>query len=271
MTHQIHILGDCYDIFPHIPDNSVDLILTDPPYEISVDDDGMPGGSWGAPGDPGYVKRPQLDFGEWDRAPIDLDSMFKEFYRILKPHGTAIIFYDIWKMESLKASSEKFKFVQHRLGHWQKTNPMPLNSKLNYLTNSREYFCSMVKLSKPTFHSEYDWGIYECGILHGKERYGHPTPKPVPIIKALMEKHSNPGEIVFDPFAGTGTTTVAGILSGRNVISIERDANHYSTSKQRILSTSNNKLFKLSDVDFLSYNESNFSSELDKLLTEIND
>lgn len=59
-----HILGDCFDVLKNIPNNSIDLVLTDPPYEISQKNDGMPGGCWGKPGDKGYMKRPELDFGE---------------------------------------------------------------------------------------------------------------------------------------------------------------------------------------------------------------
>ena len=77
-----HILGDCFDVLRNIPDNSIDLVLTDPPYEISQDNDGMPGGCWGKPGDKGYMKRPELDFGEWDKTPLDLSTLFSELYRI---------------------------------------------------------------------------------------------------------------------------------------------------------------------------------------------
>lgn len=241
-----HILGDCFDVLAKIPDNSIDLILTDPPYEISQPTDGMPGGCWGKPGDKGYMKRPELDFGEWDKIPIDLPTLFKEFYRVLKPSGTVICFYDVWKLTYLKEASSQFN--QHRLCIWQKTNPVPLNSKLNYLTNSREYFVTMVKGSKPTFHSEYDTGVYEFPILHGKERVGdHPTQKPVELFKQLINKHSNPNEIVLDPFSGTATTAIGCIQCNRKFITIEKSDKYYSIGCDRIntVTGKSNKLFDL--------------------------
>ena len=239
-----HILGDCFDVLRTISSNSIDLVLTDPPYEISQDNDGMLGGCWGKPGDKGYMKRPELDFGEWDRTPLDLSKLFSELYRVLKPSGTVICFYDIWKLTSLKEGSSQFN--QHRLCIWQKTNPVPLNSKLNYLTNSREYFVTMVKGSKPTFHSEYDLGVYEFPILHGKERVGnHPTQKPVELFKQLINKHSNPGDIVLDPFSGTGTTAIACLQTNRKFITIEKLIQYYSTGCDRISSLTDNKLFNI--------------------------
>lgn len=239
-----HIFGDCYEVLKSIPDKSIDLILTDPPYEISQTDNGMPGGCWGSPGDKGYVKRPELDFGEWDKVSIDLPCLFSEFYRILKPSGTVICFYDIWKMGSLKSASDKFS--QHRLCIWQKTNPVPLNSKINYLTNSREYFVTMVKGGKPTFHSEYDKGVYEYPILHGKERIGvHPTQKPVELFKQLILKHSNPGDIVLDPFAGVATTSAACISTNRKFLTIEKSEVYYRCGTDRIKSLFGCKLFNI--------------------------
>lgn len=239
-----HILGDCFKVLKEIPSNSVNLILTDPPYEISQKSDGMPGGCWGKPGDKGYMKRPELDFGEWDKIPLDLSNLFDEFYRILKPSGTVICFYDVWKITKLKEASSKFN--QHRLCIWQKTNPVPLNSKLNYLTNSREYFVTMVKGSRPTFHSEYDAGTYRYPILHGKERVSdHPTQKPVDLFKELILKHSNPDDIVLDPFCGTGTTAVACIELNRKFITIEKLNRYYTIGCNRITSFTNSKLFNI--------------------------
>lgn len=245
-----HILGDCFDVLHKLPDNSIDLVLTDPPYEISQISDGMPGGCWGKPGDKGYMKRPELDFGEWDKVPLDLNSLFQQLYRVVKPSGTVICFYDVWKISSLKdasSMSDNHKlFSQHRLCIWQKTNPVPLNSKLNYLTNSREYFVTMVKGSKPTFHSEYDTGVYEFPILHGKERIGnHPTQKPLELFKQLINKHSNAGDIVLDPFAGTATTAIASLQTGRKFVTVEKLQDYYDTGCNRISKLINHKLVNI--------------------------
>jgi DNA modification methylase len=78
----------------------------------------------------------------------------------LKDGGTMIMFFDLWKITALKELMEKYKFKQVRMIIWSKTNPQPLNSSVNYLTNCREIALVGIKKSKPTFNSKYDNGIY---------------------------------------------------------------------------------------------------------------
>ena len=77
---------------------------------------------------------------------------------------------------------EKYKFKQIRFIEWIKTNPVPLNQSVNYLTNSREIALLGVKGGKPTFNSKYDKGIYEYPIQSGKTRF-HPTQKILSCLK----------------------------------------------------------------------------------------
>lgn len=113
-------------------------------------------------------------------------------------------------------------------------NPVPINSKINYLSNATEYFFTFVKGSKPTFNSKYDNAFYSYPICHGKERYNHPTQKPLSLIKDLIEKHSNPGDLVLDTFAGTGTTGVACKELNRNYILIEKEEEYFEIIKKRL-------------------------------------
>ena len=115
-----------------------------------------------------------------------------------------------------------------------KNNPVPVNSKINYLSNCSEYFFTFVKDKNATFNSEYDNGIYNFPLCHGKERLEHPTQKPLGLIKDLIVKHSNKGDIVLDTFAGTSTTGIACIETERRFICVERDEKYYEISKQRI-------------------------------------
>ena len=161
-------------------------------------------------------------------------QLFFEFYRILKPGGTVIIFFDIWKSSSIKEFATKHKFKQPRIGQWLKTNPVPINSKTNYLSNCSEYFFTFIKGKNPTFNSKYDMGIYRFPLCHGKERLDHPTQKPLELIKELLIKHSNLEDLVLDPFSGTSTLAVASMETGRNWICVERDKNYYELSKSRI-------------------------------------
>ena len=224
---------DCFDYIKELENNSVDLILTDPPYFISRDSN-FKKTSESTPEDMKRKYDISIDFGEWDKGDIDWDNLLSEYYRVLKPGGTLIIFYDYWKSNELKLYAEKNKFKQPRIGMWVKTNPVPINSKLNYLSNAVEYFFTFVKKSKPTFNSSYDNGIYNYPICHGKERYKHPTQKPLQLISDLINKHSNPGDLVLDTFAGTGTTAHACLNLNRNYIMIEKDENYFNIMTDRI-------------------------------------
>ena len=227
--------GDCLELMKDIPDGSVDLILTDPPYLISKKSGFNSGGSWNNAQDKKFQKTPpKTDFGEWDKKEIDFDEVFKEFRRILKKGGTCICFFDIWKMQTLKEIAEKNRFKQFRLVRWDKSNPVPVNSKINYLSNVTEYCLVAVKGSKPTFNSEYNKGIYCYPICQGSERTEHPTQKPLKLMQELLFIHSNDNDVIFDPFMGSGTTGVACVNTGRKFIGIELDPTYFETAKKRL-------------------------------------
>ena len=230
-----------------IPDGSIDLILTDPPYIISketgmnahynnvkrneenkiefvkteeewekyktensiLDDDKKDN----------YMKYGTIygkkycvktDYGEWDSEFTMgmLENFICEYYKKLKNGGTVIIFFDIWKISFLKEIMEKYKFKQIRFIEWIKTNPQPLNSSVNYLTNCREIALLGIKGAKPTFNSKYDNGIYMFPLQGGKNRF-HPTQKSVSLFEELITKHSNENDTVLDTFLGGGTTALA--------------------------------------------------------------
>jgi len=230
-----------------IPNNSIDLILTDPPYIISresgmnlhykkvkedeakkitqvktekeweeykklkdIKDDSKKElyMKYGSI----YGKKfcVQTEFGEWDKAfsMEILEQFVEKFYKKLRKGGTCIIFFDIWKISYLKELLEKYKFKQIRFIEWIKTNPQPRNSKVNYLTNCREIALLGVKGGKPTFNSSYDNAIYKFPFPGGKKRF-HPTQKSLDLFKALITKHSNENDTVLDPFLGSGTTARA--------------------------------------------------------------
>ena len=220
----------CFDLLPRIEKNSVDLVLIDPPYEVSRDTNFQSGEATGRNTDRFRVS---MDFGEWDQGFTGLDKVVKECYRILKPGGTMICFYDLWKITTLKGYYEDAGFKQLRFIEWVKTNPVPINSKVNYLTNAREVAVVGVKGGKPTFHSEYDNGIYEYPICHDKGRF-HPTQKPIALFEDLVRKHSNEGGLVVDCFSGAATTAVACINLNRNFIGCELDKEYYDKSIKRI-------------------------------------
>ena len=230
-----------------IKNNSIDLILTDPPYIISrdsgmnthynkvkdneknnidlvkteeeweeyksannIDDDTNKSNylKYGTIYGKKYCVK--TDYGDWDNDfTIEiLEKFVKSYYDKLRNGGTLIIFFDLWKIETLKIILEKYKFKQIRLIEWIKTNPQPLNSKINYLTNCREIALTCIKGSKPTFNSQYDNGIYMFPLQGGKNRF-HPTQKSLQLFEELIKKHSNENDTVLDTFLGGGTTLFA--------------------------------------------------------------
>ena len=171
----------------------------------------------------------KTDYGSWDSdfTLETLEKFVKMYYDKLKSGGTLIIFFDLWKMETLKNLLEKYKFKQIRMIEWIKTNPQPLNSKVNYLTNCREIALTCVKGSKPTFNSSYDNGVYQYPLQGGKLRF-HPTQKSVQLFEELIKKHSNENDTVLDTFLGGGTTMIACKNTKRNFKGCELNNEYYT-------------------------------------------
>ena len=216
-----------------VSSSSVDLILTDPPYQISRET-GMQACYENQTGLEKF--RLQTKFGEWDES-FDIEQLspfLSEFKRILRPGGTIICFYDLWKITPLAELVKRHGLSQLRFIEWIKTNPVPVNSKTNYLTNSREVAISCVKGSRPVFHSQYDNGIYQYPIYQGQrgERC-HPTQKSLPLFRELVRKHSNVGDLVVDPFLGSGTSALAALLEGRRFAGSELSAEYFKSCQQR--------------------------------------
>ena len=159
----------------------------------------------------------KTDYGEWDKnfKIENLDEFIGNYYKKLRKGGTLIIWFDLWKISELKELLEKHKFKQIRFIEWIKTNPQPRNSKVNYLTNSREIALLGVKGGSPTFNSSYDNGKYEYPMAAGKNRI-HPTQKNLQLFEELIKKHSNEGDTVMDTFLGGGTTAIACKNTNRN-------------------------------------------------------
>jgi len=220
------------NILPKIKRKSVDLILTDAPYLISKSSNFKKS-------DNKKFNKLSNEYGEWDTIDLNWDLLFIEFHRVLKSGGKLIIFYDIWKFNSLKEYAIKYKFSQPRIGIWSKTNPMPLNSQHNYL-NSQEFFIVLTKTgwkgrsrAESTFNSEYDTGIYNYPTVSRQEALGHTTQKPIKLIEDLILKHSNEDEVILDPFIGSGTTGEACVKTKRNFIGIESDIESIEMCKKR--------------------------------------
>src|SRR5210317_101533 len=273
-TEKININNNTFEIknvdgleyLQTIKDNSIDLILTDPPYiisrssgmnthynnvrdielnnnntlnktekewneyklehSISNDDNKKNYLKYGTIYGKKYCVK--TDYGEWDsNFTIDkLEEFINEYYSKLKKGGTVIIFFDLWKLETLKKILEKAKFKQIRFIEWIKKNQQPLNSSTNYLTNCREVALVAIKGSKPTFNSKYDNGIYMYPLQGGKNRF-HPTQKNINLFEELIKKHSNENDTILDSFLGGGTTLFACKNTKRNFKGCELNKEYY--------------------------------------------
>ena len=248
-----------------VQDNSVDLILTDPPYIISKDsgmNDHYNNVKFNEENHIEFVKTEEewlqykatnnilddsnkdnylkygtiygkkycvkTDYGSWD-ADFNMDTLeqfIASYYKKLRKGGTLIIFFDLWKITGLKDLLEKHKFKQLRFIEWIKTNPQPLNSAVNYLTNCREIALVGVKGGSPTFNSKYDNGIYMHPLQGGKNRF-HPTQKSLALFEELIAKHSNPGDTVLDTFLGSGTTALSCKKLQRNCKGCEINSEYF--------------------------------------------
>jgi len=221
------------DFLKSIEKNTIDLGLIDPPYIISKV------GGFANMGEKGVQKLStyKTSHGEWDyESQFDMEDMkenVNEYYRILKKGGTFITFCDLWKISYIKEMMEEAGFKQIRLIEWYKTNPVPINSKRNYLSNSREVALLGVKVGVPTFNAQYDNGVYHHAICQDKGRF-HPTQKPLKLMEELIIKHSNPGDIVVDSFAGSATTLIAAKSLKRQYMGCEIDKDCYAKALDRL-------------------------------------
>lgn len=256
-----------------IPNNSIDLVLTDPPYIISKDS-GMnehynnvkfneennialvktnedweeyktENAIFDDENREKYLKYGSIygkkycvktDYGEWDSefTMEILEQFVSEYYNKLRKGGTLIMFFDLWKITPLKELLEKYNFKQIRMIEWIKTNPQPRNSKVNYLTNCREIALIGVKGGCPTFNSSYDNGIYMFPLQGGKNRF-HPTQKSLPLFETLINKHSKESDVVLDTFLGAGTTAIACKNTNRKFRGCEISKEYYDRTNEVLL------------------------------------
>jgi site-specific DNA-methyltransferase (adenine-specific) len=225
---------DAISLMESLGANSVDLVLTDPPYQISRKTNFKSGEKKGTDVDRFRV---DYEFGQWDAIPQDehatlMSNFAKQAFRVLRNGGVAVVWYDLWKIESLRCHLENAGFRMFRLIEWEKTNPVPINAGKMFLSNAKEQAIVCVKGSKPTFNAYYDSGLFRMPIT--RENRFHPTQKPIALMKELILKLSNEGETVLDPFSGSGTTLAASIETGRHSIGSEMNPIYYQKTLKRL-------------------------------------
>lgn len=227
------INDDCFSRLKDIPSQSIDLILTDPPYNIAKYSTGNIKFNW----------RSDInnDLAEWDLSELKPADLVSEFKRILKPSGNIFIFcsYNIIG-EYHKAFDPVFDTFQFMV--WHKTNPVPNFRKSSFLNSCELIVGCWNKGHTWNFTSQNDMhNFIESSICMGSERIKdkegrvlHPTQKPVAILEKIIKIASNENDLVLDCFNGVGSTGVASLKNKRRYIGIEIDKAYVDASRKRL-------------------------------------
>lgn len=222
-------LQDNRDMIKTIPDRSVDLILTDPPYNISKY----------STGNIDLPNRTPLNnnIADWDKVEIFPSEYITEFKRILKPSGNVFIFttYNcIGKWHA--AFDEEFDTTQFMV--WHKTNPTPNIFKKGFLNSCELIICFWNKGHVWNFTSQGEMhNFIESPICMGAERLKnpkHPSQKPLQVLKHIIKIASNENDMVFDPFMGVASTAVAAIELNRKFCGCEINKAYYDGGVERV-------------------------------------
>lgn len=223
------LCADSRGVIKRIPDNSIDFILTDPPYNLGQHSTGnIP-----------LPRRSAMnnDVAEWDMIDFNPEEWADEFIRILKPTGNLFIF------TSYNQLGRWYNALDHRFDTsnfmiWHKTNPAPKIFKAGFLNSCEMIFTCWNKKHTWNFISQSEMhNFIESPICIRPERLSepkHPAQKPTSILKKMIQIASNEDDIIFDPFMGVGSTGVAALELDRRFIGVELDKSYFDAAQKRI-------------------------------------
>ena len=241
------ILGDSFDILRKIREDSIDMIFADPPYFLSSDGISCSGG-----------KMVSVNKGDWDKLKVNDVSNVEEKYkfnrkwinlckRVLKPNGTIWISGTLHNIYSIGMALEQegFKIINNIT--WQKTNPPP-NLACRCFTHSTETILWAKKNDKKARHlfnyndmKKFNNGKQIKDVWTGsltkpseKKEGKHPTQKPRYILERIILSSTAEGQVILDPFCGSGTTGVEALNRGRKFIGIDNCEEYLQISKRRL-------------------------------------
>lgn len=252
--------GDSREYIRRIPDNSIDFILTDPPYNIGQHSTGnilLPGRA-----------AMNNDIAEWDWMNFDPKEWADEFVRILKPTGNLFIFTSYNQIGKWYDCLDR-KFDTSNFMVWHKTNPAPKIFKAGFLNSCELIFTCWNKKHTWNFISQKEMhNFLESPICMRPERLSnpkHPAQKPIAILEKLIQIASNENDIIFDPFMGVGSIGFAALKLKRRYIGIEIDYDYFLAAKNRIetMNLTENSIEKVSEPT-IAYGKQSFF-EINKL------
>ena len=222
-------LQDNREVIKTIPDKSIDLILTDPPYNI-------------AKYSTGNIELPNRtplnnDIANWDKVEVNPEEYVNDFKRILKPHGNIFVFTTYNSIGKWHATFDK-QFDTAQFMIWHKTNPTPNIFKKGFLNSCEMIFCFWNKGHTWNFTDQKNMhNFIESPICMGTERLKnpkHPAQKPVQILKHIIQIASNPNDVVFDPFMGVASSAIAALELNRIFYGCEINKEYYNAGVERV-------------------------------------
>jgi site-specific DNA-methyltransferase (adenine-specific) len=218
-SHGITIYhGSSNDVLSELDASSIDLVLTDPPYNTYIEEDIHLEG-----------RTPlRRNFGEWDQDWTP-DSVVPLVKPLMKPGASLVSFTS----DKLLAAWKACGLTSRGTLVWVKTNPAP--SARPCYVSATEW---IIWLSKPGAAACWNADGYTLNVIYagrcvGEERTDHPTQKPLEVVQPLILRHSNPNDLILDPYMGSGTTLRAAKNCGRRAIGIELDEHWCEVAARR--------------------------------------
>lgn len=243
------LVGDCIAELRRLPAGCVDLVFADPPYNLQLEGDLLRPNNTRVDGvDDAWDKF--QSFADYDRFSR---AWLSECHRVLKPDGAIWVIGSYHNIFRLGVALQDLGFWILNDIIWRKTNPMP-NFRGRRFTNAHEtlIWAARAPKSRPTFHYEAmkavnddlqmrsDWLFPICGgperLKDDGGRKAHPTQKPEALLHRILLATSNPGDLILDPFFGTGTTGAVARRLGRRWLGIEQDVGYARAAEARIAS-----------------------------------
>lgn len=213
-----------------ISDCSVDMVVADPPYVIS-----RPSQLGTMPDRKNH--RTGTDFGNWDKE-FDNLNWLKQAFRVLKKGSSLVVFNDVKKITTIINQATKAGFIYKDTLIWNKTNPMPRNIERRYVSDIEIAIWFVKPGASWTFNKidkPYMSCVKKCPVESGGGfKRIHPTQKPLKLIKSIIKTHTNKGDIVLDPFMGSGTSAIACLELNRYYLGFELDKGYFDSCKLRI-------------------------------------
>jgi site-specific DNA-methyltransferase (adenine-specific) len=221
---QILIQGNCIEQLRNIKDESVDLIVTDPPYKTISGGHNTPAWISGYGNSVLYKNDGKI----FDHNNINHEEWLTEAYRVLKEDSHIYIMSNLINLFQFEAIATKVGFKLHNLLVWEKNT---CNANRWYMKNC-EYILFMRKGKAKSINNASSKTVHQFDNIVGNKQ--HPTEKPVDLMALYVTNSSNENNIVLDPFMGAGSTGLACLKTNRRFIGIEIDEKYFKVAKDRI-------------------------------------